>query len=88
MIAGPFETEQEARAAAHQAVVPEPGWSILWPAGNRELLARALEGAGVELGVYDWRILSWLAGWEDATCAVVAGWITRAAARDRKGGPR
>ena len=85
---GPFETEREARAAAHQVVAPEPGWSILRSAGNRELLARALDGAGVELGAYDERILAWLAGWDDATCAVVAGWITRAAARDRKGGPR
>ncbi len=76
---GPFGTEQEARQAAHEVVAPEPGWSILRSAGNRELLTRALAAAGVDLGAYDERILSWLAGWEDATCAVIAGWVTRAA---------
>lgn len=76
---GPFSTEQQARAAAHEVVTPEPGWSVLRAAGNRELLTRALAGAGVETGAYDERILGWLAGWEDATCAVIAGWVTRAA---------
>ena len=76
--AGPFRTEQQARAAAHQAVAPEPGWSILRDAGNRQLLTGALTAAGVGLGAYDERIVSWLAGWEDSICAVIAGWITRA----------
>ncbi len=76
---GPFGTEQQAREAAHLVVAPEPGWSILRAEGNRELLTRALAGAGVETGVYDERILAWLAGFTDATCAVVAGWISRAA---------
>ena len=77
--AGPFHTERQARAAAHQAVAPEPGLSILRVPGNRELLTGALTAAGVELGAYDERIVSWLAGWEDSICAVIAGWITRAA---------
>ena len=79
MTAWPFGTGREARAAAHQVVAPEPGWSILRSAGNRELLARALEGAGVELGAYDERIAAWLAGWEPHTVAVIASWVTRAA---------
>jgi hypothetical protein len=32
----------------------------------------------VELGAYDDRILRWLAGWEPATCAVIAGFVSRA----------
>jgi hypothetical protein len=32
----------------------------------------------VQLGAYDQCILLWLAGWEPATCAVIAGLITRA----------
>ena len=78
-MSGPFETERQASDAARTAVPPEPGWSIIRAAGRRELLTRALADAGVELGTYDERILGWLTGWEDATCAVIAGWITRAA---------
>jgi hypothetical protein len=35
----------------------------------------------VDLGAYDLRIVSWLAGWERQTVAVVAGWVQRAAIR-------
>jgi hypothetical protein len=35
--------------------------------------------AGVHLGAYDHQIITWLAGWERSTCAVVAGLISRAA---------
>ena len=80
---GPYSTEQQARAAAHALVAPEPGWSILLGPGRREVLARALQGAGVELGDYDQRIMSWLSGWEESVCAVIAGWITRAGERPR-----
>ena len=83
---GPYDTEREARAAAHAVVTPEPGWSILRKSGNHEVLARALADAGVELGAYDTRIAAWLSGWEDSVCAVVAGWIARAA-RERKERP-
>jgi hypothetical protein len=75
---GPFESEPEARAAAHAVVPPAAGSSILDAAGNRQLLGRALEEAGVQTGRYDDRIAEWLAGWEDAICAVIAGWISRA----------
>ena len=56
---GPFETEREARAAAHQVVRPEPGWSILHKSQNRFVLEQACETAGVELGLYDRQILDW-----------------------------
>lgn len=74
---GPFDSEQQARAAAH-VIVPPTRLSILTTAENRQLLEDVCERAGVNLGAYDRRILLWLAGWEDATCAVVAGLITRA----------
>ena len=75
----PFETEREAHAAAVEAGgPPRPGWSILSAAQNRQMLNGACEAAGAELGAYDARILDWLAGFEDAACAVIAGLITRA----------
>jgi hypothetical protein len=80
-VTGPFETEREAAGAAHQLVPPEDGRSILGADQNRRLLVGACEAAGVELGAYDRRILDWLAGYEDAMCAVVAGLISRAAHR-------
>jgi hypothetical protein len=76
---GPFETESEARDAALAEVQPRPGWSILSSGQNFELLTDACDRAGVVLGAYDRRILGWLAGFEDSTCAVVAGLIDRAA---------
>ena len=81
----PFETEREARAAAHEVVRPEYGWSILSKPQNLLLLERACEAAGVELGAYDRRILDWLSGFEDSMCAVVAGLVARAVAAARPG---
>jgi hypothetical protein len=78
-VTGPFGTEAEARAAALAlGGPPRPGWSILSEEQNRQMLTAACEQASVEIGDYDARILAWLAGWEDAMCAVVAGLITRA----------
>jgi hypothetical protein len=54
---GPFETEREACAAAHEVVRPEPGWSILHKSQNLFVLEQACETAGVELGAYDRQIL-------------------------------
>lgn len=82
---GPLETEREARAAAHQVVRPEPGWSILHKSQNLFVLEQACERAGVELGVYDKRILDWLSGFEDSICAIVAGLVARAVAAARPG---
>jgi hypothetical protein len=76
---GPFETEREARRAALERGGPaRPGWSILSAAQNRQMLTEACEIAGVSLGAYDREVLDWLAGFEDAACAVVAGLIDRA----------
>jgi hypothetical protein len=85
---GPFATETEASAAAGAlGGPPEPGWSILDEQQRLRMLTRACEAAGVELGAYDTRILEWLANWEDGICGVVAGLITRAAAKgDDTGG--
>jgi hypothetical protein len=79
---GPFDTEREARSAAISLGGPaRPGISILSDEQNRQLLAEACKSAGVSVGTYDDRILSWLAGFEDAMCMVIAGLITRAAQR-------
>jgi hypothetical protein len=45
---------------------------------NLRMLERACTEAAVTLGAYDRRTLLWLAGWEPATCALIAGLITRA----------
>ena len=82
---GPFETEREARAAAHQVVRPEYGWSILHKSQNRFVLEQACETAGVELGAYDRQVLDWLSGFEDSVCAVVAGLVARAVTAARPG---
>ena len=90
MNAGPFETERDARKAAiGQGGPAEPDWSILSPGQRYKLLLNACADAGVFLGAYDHRIIEWLAGWEDATVAVVAGLIARAhaAGQDTAGGP-
>ncbi len=72
MTAGSFGTEAQARAAT----APAPGRSLT--DGNVRLLENTLHGAGVDLGKWDARILDWLSGFEPSTCAVIAGWITRA----------
>jgi hypothetical protein len=50
-------------------------------AERAEILARVL--AGVELGVWDRRIVGWLAGWDASTVLTIASWI----ARSRAAGP-
>ncbi len=82
-VTGPFATEAEAAAAARAlGGPPEPGWSILSEEQRLAMLTAACGQAGVALGAYDRRILEWLAGWEDATCGVIAGLITRAAGKE------
>ncbi len=73
--AGPFETERQAAdAARHIYDSPHPAWRD----GSHRLLEDACAAAGVALGTWDHRILLWLTTWEPATCAVIAGLITRA----------
>jgi hypothetical protein len=84
---GPFETEREAAAAPAVPAVcaaygADPGAGKM-AAHNLAMLRQACEAAGLELGAFDRRVLAWLAGFERATCAVVAGIITRAAAGGR-----
>jgi len=81
---GPYETERQAAAEirrAYDALRSAAGGPP--PAGevtrlNAELLTRACADAGVTLGAYDRRIVQWLAGYEPATCGVIAGLIARA----------
>jgi hypothetical protein len=76
---GPFDTEDQAlRLPEVRAICALPPGTGQWKAGSREMLAAALAAAGVELGAYDERIVSWLAGWEPQTVAVIASWIIRA----------
>lgn len=74
----PFADERQAHAAAVAAVPPEKGRVILSGLQNRQLVEGACADSGVELGAYDRRIIEWFSGWEDSTCAVLAGLIIRA----------
>jgi hypothetical protein len=76
---GPFETEREAHAFALKfGGPPGEGWSILSADQNRQMLTRACEIAGVQLGAFDRPILGWLAKWEDDVCAAISAMIMRA----------
>lgn len=78
---GPFATERQAAEAARTLGGPlRDGWSILSAEQNRRLLNEACDSARITVGAYDQRILDWIAGFEDSTCAVIAGLITRARA--------
>ena len=81
---GPFETEEQARAAAQAAA--DPGLLPLKAAENRRLLGRVCEASAVVMGRYDDRIVQWLSIWEPSTVVVVAGWITRAYESGRAAG--
>lgn len=72
--------ELPAALAARAAYSADPGPGTPVP-HNRRILTGALGAAGVDLGGYDEFILEWLATTSNPeTCAVVAGWVTRAAA--------
>ena len=90
---GPSDTERQvhhtpAVRAVYTAFDADPGTGKLAP-HNQQMLLSACEAAGIELGTYNRRMLGWLAGWESATCAVIASLITRAAGGPaRSVGPR
>jgi hypothetical protein len=67
------------RVPAGSVEVPPRGFA------SEAELAQILAGvlAGIELGAWDRRIASWLAGWDAATVLTVASWI----ARSRAAGP-
>lgn len=80
MPCGPYETEQQARAdvayiheqsrrSVRRGVLTEP---------NRAQLMEARQGAGVTPGVFNAKILTWLANCKPETCAVITGLIARA----------
>jgi len=73
---GPYETEQEARAAV--AAIYDAAWQTPMADGCRAMLDAACAAAGVTLGAFDRRIIHWLSAWECECTAVVAGLILRA----------
>jgi hypothetical protein len=84
---GPFTTEREARQspaarAVYEAFDADPGAGKM-TAPNLRMLLDAVTSAGIHVGAYDVQILEWLAGWEPATCAVIAGLIRRAGGERR-----
>jgi hypothetical protein len=86
---GPFETERQVRElpavrAVYEAFDADPGVGRMAP-HNERMLRESCAAAGVALGAFDVRIVSWLAGWEPETCAVIAGLISRAYAAGCRG---
>jgi hypothetical protein len=80
----PVDTEEQADElpavlAAREAYAADPGPARMAP-HSRRILTEALEAAGVKLGGFDRFVIDWLAGVNVGTCAVVAGWVIRAAA--------
>jgi hypothetical protein len=76
---GPFGTEAEARESlVHLLAGATLSEQASIPDRNHRVLCQTLTAAGVELGAYDHLIVTWLAGYEPATVAVVAGLVTRA----------
>jgi hypothetical protein len=77
---GPYDTEADTRSVTlplWAAWDADPGAGKMAPQ-LRQFLGQTLEAASVEMGRYDDRIADWLAIWEPATVAVVAGWVIRA----------
>jgi hypothetical protein len=86
---GPFGTERQVRElpavrAVYEAFDADPGVGGM-ARHNERMLLESCAAAGVALGAFDARIVSWLAGWEPGTCAVIAGLISRAYAAGRCG---
>jgi hypothetical protein len=73
---GPFASEAEATDWARE-IIPREGWSASIVQANRDLLGNVLESTGVELGAYDRVVRDWLADYEPAMVAAVAGWVAR-----------
>jgi hypothetical protein len=79
---GPYETEHEARTSPEVRAVWEKWYGSPSVGGmaphNLAMLTDACSVAGVTLGEYDRRILTWVAQWEPQTAVVIAGIIRRA----------
>jgi hypothetical protein len=82
---GPYSSEREARRDADHA-----GLTGTATVRNRDMLTRACWTSHIEAGLFDARIIDWLAGYKPATCAVIAGLVRRAydAGQERRGGTR
>jgi hypothetical protein len=75
---GPFETGQEARAAAHEIIPPGQGHALS-AAQCRQLIAQTCAEHGVVLGSYDHQVLvEWMSQWGTAVCEIVADAVIRA----------
>jgi hypothetical protein len=86
---GPFETEGQVRElpavrAVHDAFGTDLAVGGMAP-HNERILRESCAAAGVALGGFDRRIVSWLAGWGPEMCAVIAGLIIRAHVAGRCG---
>jgi hypothetical protein len=79
---GPFETGGQVRElpvvrAVYDAFEADLAVGGMAPHSER-MLRESCAVAGVALGAFDGRIVSWLAGWGPGTCAVIAGLVVRA----------
>jgi hypothetical protein len=82
-VSGPVETERDALQLPqvqdiYDAARATRGRRSVMAECSHQMLCEALAAAGVELGAYDHRIVTWLAGYEPQAVAVIAGWIERA----------
>jgi hypothetical protein len=77
---GPFESQRQAADSVrsiYDAMHASTLRGVMAEKGHK-LLETACTTAGVTVGAYDHRVLTWLAGFEPEMCAVIAGLITRA----------
>ena len=77
---GPYATEREAIADSRDVLDLPPGIRE-WDRALVRKLHEACVAAGVELGAYDERIVSWIARWEPQAVQVIVGLISRAGAQ-------
>lgn len=86
-MSGPYDSEAHALAEPLPRAVAELHASGRVRSGDpdhlvcslqAEALLRACHDAGVQVGVFDGRIIDWLAGWEPATVQVVISWLGQA----------
>lgn len=77
---GPYQTAQQAREASTWL---RQGRAAGLSVSHSNLAALVSACRGLDLGVYDKEVISWLSGWEPAISTVIAGLIRRA----REAGP-
>jgi len=75
-VIGPFDSERQAREtqavrAVYLAFEADPGQGKM-AQHNRRILCEAIDAAGVQLGQYDERIVTWLAGFGPECAAATA----------------